>query len=81
MNIVGEVPAFRQNVWLRDMADALLPTEGYVTARELTESEEECEACTELLEILVKSGHAMSMLAVVNNEKEWIYGRNNAKFL
>jgi len=80
-NIVGEVPAFRQQTWLRELAEDLLPIEGYITARELTDTEEECEAMTQLLDILIETGHAMSILTIVGDTKEWVYGRNNAKFL
>ena len=80
-HLIGDVPAFRKQVWLSDMAASLLPVEGYVTAKELSESDDECEAVTELLEILVETGHAISMLEVVGEDKEWIYGRNNVKFL
>ena len=78
-HVIGDVPEFAQMTFLRTLADAMLPEEGWVTAQELGENEEEIKTATETLEMLQEVGLAMAVLTVVGNDKQWAYGRMHAR--
>lgn len=65
--------------WLHEMAIDMLPEDGYVTAKELSETPDGVQPMTELLDILVEAGAAVAILTEVGDQKEWAYGRLNAR--
>ena len=73
------IPKYIMHEWMREVADDMLPVDGWVTAKELSDNDEHLHAVTELLDILVESGFAMAALTEVGDQKEWIYGRLNAR--
>lgn len=65
--------------WFNDLADSMLPVEGYVAARELSDNEDGIKAMTMMLDMLVEQGLAMAILTMLGDQKEWVYGRVHAK--
>ena len=65
--------------WFSDLADSMLPVEGYVAARELADNEDGIKAMTMMLDMLVEQGLAMAILTMLGDQKEWVYGRVHAK--
>lgn len=76
--VTGSPPSFTSHTYLHRLAQQILPVEGYVLASELVDTPEEVGPMTDILDAMIEVGAAVSILTVVGDDKQWVYGRLHA---